>query len=463
MQWAPYVGHRTLKTKAELIDEGYDEDLVMSLHYDDDKGLDMAPEVLERNKPIETAQALDNPIQPEMAQVMVFESYVKIQIDPAKGVRLYKIMHSSDVLLDEPEECDRLPFIVYNPLPIPHLFYGNNFAARVIPYQNALTILARAVLDHTTITVNPRWQVVKGGLINPREMLENRLGGIVNVRTPESVAPLAYPNLNPFVFQVMETLSSKKESSTGISSLSQGLNKDAISKQNAQGLVDQLVTLSSIRQKICARNFAYGFLTALMLEVIRLTILNDDKKNEIEVTGGIIKVDPSQWSERKTCSVSMHLGYGEKEQAANSMQQGYSGMAQDQVLGQGFGYQQRYTMAMDIAKLKGWGNAVNYLLPPNQVKPPPPDPMKVQELQNKSTEAQAALISAKAEAAQVQNRSQVDNSKVQLDVKHTMLDAMTHDRDQNRKDIDTASRINVAQREMQLAEDTPKRQAYVSA
>ena len=138
---------------------------------------------------------------------------------------------------------DRAPFYDFCPLPIPYMFYGNNFAARVIPTQNARTVLTRGILDHTAITTNPRWGVVKGGLLNPKEMIENRLGGLVNMTRPDAVKALEQANLNPFVFQTLEMLKSNKEESTGISALSQGLNKDAISTQNSAALVDNLVDL----------------------------------------------------------------------------------------------------------------------------------------------------------------------------------------------------------------------------
>jgi hypothetical protein len=458
---APYCGHRTLKTKAELIEEGYDPKVVMPLHYDDSKGLDLSPEVIERNKPIETAQALQNAIQPEMELVMVYESYVRMQIDPKKGVRLYKIVHVNEVLLDK-QEVDKVPFIVYVPMPIPHLFYGNNFAARVVPYQNAQTILNRAVIDHTSITVNPRWQVVKGGLINPREMLENRLGGLVNVRTAESVAPLAYPNLNPFVFQVMQQLEQNKEQTTGISSLSQGLNKDAISQQNSGALVDNLVTLSATRQKVCARNFAYGFYTDLMCEVIRLAILHEKKQKFIEVAGDVLAINPTAWTERTTCSVSLHLGYGEKDQQVNAMTQTYAGMAQDPGLAPGFGYPQRYAMAQAIMKKRGWSEGSQWLLPPNQVQPPQPDPLKVQELQIKGKAADANLLNAQTNAQDSKVNALKEGAKHDLEQEKASMQAHLHGMDQSRKDAETMNRINVANREMDLAERTEHREAFLS-
>jgi hypothetical protein len=44
-----------------------------------------------------------------------------MQIDSAKGVRLYKVVHAHNVLLEEPEEVDKAPFLAYVPLPIPHV------------------------------------------------------------------------------------------------------------------------------------------------------------------------------------------------------------------------------------------------------------------------------------------------------------------------------------------------------
>jgi hypothetical protein len=248
--------------------------------------------------------------------------------------------------------------------------------------QNARTVLTRAVLDHSAITVNPRWQVVKGGLMNPREMLDNRLGGLVNVARPDSVTPLMYQPLNPFVFEVLSMLKDDKEQSTGISSLSQGLNKDAISSQNSQGLVDNLVSLSGQRSKISARHFAYEFLVPLMMEVIRLTIINQKKSRIIQVAGKPLQVDARAWTERTTCSVSMHLGYGEKDMAARKMQGAYASLSADPILGQLFGPAQRHKMAIDTAKIAGV-DLTQYLMPPETYQAPPPDPFKTKELEIK--------------------------------------------------------------------------------
>ena len=452
-----FTSHRTRMTKADIKNllrslDVKDTSVVNGLGADE-AGPANSPEVIARNEIVENGQALDDAIQPEMDKLLLSESYVRMVIDRAKGVRLYKILHVEGKLLHK-QEVDKAPFLAYVPLPIPHLFYGNNFAARVIPIQNATTVLTRAVLDHAAITTNPRWAVVKGGLLNPREMLENRLGGIVNVSRPDSVAALQYPNLNPFVFNVLERMKENKEQSTGISSLSQGLNKDAISKQNSNAMVDNLVSLSGQRQKIAARNFA-KFFVELMIEVIRLTILHEDKAKTVEVSGKPLNIDPTKWTERTTCTVSMHLGYGEKEQAIQKHLGAHQMLSSDDVLKTMYTPQNRYELARDTMKLAGLTGAVRYITPADQIKPAGPDPMLVRELDIKEMVAKASMLAAQTAAGIAPEKLKIDAAKVDVSKHGLALQAVTKDRDGDRHDLETANRVDIGQREMALQESLP--------
>lgn len=452
---AAICSQRTLKTKADLKAMGYDPKKVDELHYDSDKGLDLGPEAIARNAPVETAMALDDPIQPELAKVMLYESYVKLDMHDGKGVKLYKIVHVNDVLFEK-EEVDAAPFSVFVPLPVPYSFYGNNFAARVIPAQNARTVLTRAILDHASITTNPRWGVLKGGLLNPKEMIENRLGGILNLTRPDAVKPLEQANLNPFVFQTLQMLKDNKEESTGISSLSQGMNKDAISTQNSTALVDNLVNMSQTRQKIIARNFA-SFLVELYVAVYKLVLDNQDKEKQkiIEVAGNFQPVATKDWVERTTCSAALHLGYGERDRAVAKHQAAYQALANDSGLAPMFQPQNRYKMATDGLRLAGFQNYAEYLSTPDKIAPQQPDPLKVKELEIKDKEASAALATAQALQFKNEHGAQIAALKEHLAELNMAMKAQFGDRDQARKDADVANRIDVAQRETAILEKTP--------
>ncbi len=453
---ADVCSHRTLKTKADLKAMGYDAKTVDELHYDSDKGLDLGPEVLARNSTVETAQALDNPIQPELEKVMLYETYARMDLHNGKGAKLYKIVHVNDVVLEDPEEVNEAPFHSFTPLPVPYMFYGNNFAARVIPAQNARTVLTRAILDHASITTNPRWGVVKGGLLNPKEMIENRLGGILNLTRPDAVKPLEQANLNPYIFQTLQMLKENKEESTGISSLSQGLNKDAISTQNSAALVDNLVTLSQTRQKIIARNFA-GFLVEVYLAVYNLVLDNQDKEKEkiIEVAGAFVPVKTQDWVNRTTCSAALHLGYGERDREVAKHNAAYKALAGDPGLAPMFQPQNRYKMATDGLRKAGFQNYAEYLSPPESIKPPTPDPLKVRELDIKDKEAQAALLIAQSTQSKTEHQAEIAAIKEHLAELSMRIKTELSERDADRKDADVANRINVSQRETKMLEKTP--------
>lgn len=453
---ADVCSHRTLKSKADLLAMGYPRSKVMQLHYDDDKGLDMGPEVLARNMPIETANAIDNPIQPELEKVMLYETYARMDLRDGKGVKLYKIVHVNDVMMEEPQEVDEAPFDDFVPLPVPYMFYGNNFAARVIPYQNARTVLSRGILDHTARTSNPRWGVVRGGLLNPKEMAENRLGGILNLTRPDAVSVMEQPTLNQFVFQTLGELKANKEESTGISSLSQGLNKDAISTQNSAAMVDNLVTLSQTRQKIIARNFA-KYVSKLYIGIYKLVLENQDQAKDkiVKVAGNFVPVSTKDWKDRTTCSVSLHLGYGERDRETAKHQSLYKELASDPVLAPVFDLPHRVKLAIDTMKTGGFQNYADYLGDPTKVQPPQPDPLKVKELEIKDKEASAALLMAQSNAQKNTAHAQNQELKEQIAELALHVKAMIGLHSEQRKDAEVKSRIEIADREMTLLEKQP--------
>ena len=124
--------------------------------------------------------------------------------------------------------------------------------------------------------------------------------------------------LNPFVFNLLEALDKDLEDNTGVSRLSQGLNKDAISKQNSAAMVEQLATMSQQRQKIIARHFA-SFLKHLYSEVYALVVENEQTGKVIEVAGSFVPIDPRSWKEKRDVIVELTLGYGEADREAQKM------------------------------------------------------------------------------------------------------------------------------------------------
>lgn len=376
-------GQRTRMTQSDLIKMGIPRKTVEDLAGNDQLWIEVEPEVQARHSATEGSGPVGYEIgtmKPDRRRIDVHEVYIHLDVDGEGVSRLWKVLWAGKTVLDK-ERVDRTPYITFVPLPVPHTFYGNNFAAKIIPTQNARTTLVRGILDHTVITNNPRYQVVRGGVLNPKELMENRTGGLVNVTRPDAILPLPQAGLNPFVFQTVQLLDEDKEESTGISKLSQGLNKDAISKQNSADMVNAMVTVSQQRQKIVARNFAQGFLKPLWLEVYRLVLEHEKEDRVIAVAGSFTKVSPSTWCYRSDVEIEFALGHNERDKESAKYTQVDMMLSQDPTLAGLYPIEKRYNTISRALKAGGIRDVDTFLLRPDQVPPPQPSPAEQMQMQ----------------------------------------------------------------------------------
>ena len=371
--------------------------------------------------------------------------------------KLYKILIAGNTLL-EYEEVDKRPFIVFTPIPVAHRFHGENFAYKLLPTQNARTVLMRSILDHSSVTTNPRYLVTKGSLLNPRELLDNRLGGIVNVTRPDGVSPLPQNPLNPFIFQTVQKLEEDGENTSGISKLSQGLNKDAISNQNSQGMVEQLVNLSQQRSKIIARNFANNFLKPLFLEVYRLCIIHENSQKIIDVAGAYAQVTPTQWQDRQDVEVAFKLGYGETEREAQKYNAVHMQLSQDPGLQANYGMKERYNMVRQSLLAQGIKDVDTYLIPPDKIPPPQPSPEEQmqQQIAMKNMEMEERKIAVQEQRLQLDVEEAKFRMELELAKSEAEIAKMTTEED--RKDFDSETKADVAYEELKLLKSQPAEQ-----
>lgn len=410
-----FCGHRTIKTISELREAGYDEKLIANIGDHEDVEMETDPEVLARHEEIGQDRGFNaKGFQDQVRSITVYELYVDIDIEGDGIAETYKVIKAGNVILHK-EKCTYKPFCAFVPLPIPHSFFGSNFGSKVVPIQTARTVLTRSILDHAMITNNPRYQVLKGGLTNPRELIDNRVGGIVNVSRPDAITPMAQAPLNPFIFQTIQMLDEDKEDTTGVSRLSQGLNKDAISKQNSAAMVEQLATMSQQRQKIIARNFANNFLKPLYQMIYQLVVENEPQSKVVEIAGDFVEVSPATWGQKRDVTVEMHLGYGEQEQEAQKYLALHTLMSQDPTLAKMYQAPNQYKLMAHVMEQNGIKNVNDYLTDPQQLPPEQPDPaqqmaMQMQQKQLEIQERQTQLAEMKA-----QMDAQVAQMKLQLD------------------------------------------------
>lgn len=463
------VTHRTEKTKSDLIKEGYDEKLVAKISTGKDNTLEMNEERITRFDHTGSSGfgRMSGGRENGDEVFVIYETYASMDLDGSGKSKLWKIVHDNGNVILDRQQVDRVPFITFSPLPVPHSLYGGNLGAKVIPIQNAKTVLTRSILDHAVVANNPRYGVVRGALTNPRELLDNRLGGLVNVTRSDGIFPLPQAPLNPFVFQTIEMLDSDKEDATGVSRLSQGLNKDAISKQNSQGMVEQLIGASMQRQKIIAREFATQFLKPLFVEVYRLAVENEKAERIVEIAGSFIPVRPYEWKKLRHVRVDLRLGYGEKERQAQELLQLNQVLASDPTVAHLYTPEHRYRLYKSVWETKGYKQP--FLADPKTAQPPQPDPMQVAEVQKVQKEVEIMDRRMALEEQKAKANYDLEQMRQDMDNRFSTLEFMLKSRDAERKDAETENRIEVSKTEMELARETaenpavePKANAIIS-
>jgi hypothetical protein len=423
---ADLIVHRQNKTISDLIKMGYPKAKVMLLQDNDKIWMQTEPELLARHEITDDligTKVLEDG-QKARQTCMLYEAYLELDMDGEGTSELFKVDMVGDVVLDK-ERVDRKPFVCFIPLPEPHKFWGVNYAKLLIPTQTASTYLTRSIINHTLITNNPRWQVVRGAVANPRELMENRFGGIVNVARPDGVIPLPQSGLNPFVFQTINMLQDKRSRLTSVSDLSQGLNGDAVSKQNSQGMVQDLIAVSQIRQKVIARQFAERFLRHLYTMVYQLVLENESREKIVQVAGEWVPIDLTEWPEEADMSVEFALGYGEQEKEAQKWVGIDKYLSQEPGMQGFYPPQKRFGVVSKALLAMGVKNVSDVILSPQQVQPPPPNPMmqadiavKQADAKVKLANAQAAVMKLQQDAQQMQLEQQDKVAKFQLETRN---------------------------------------------
>ena len=364
---ADFCSHRTTRTRGELLSEGFDDDVVAKLDEDrdlhDDGSLGRDSVDSYRHDEYEDT---DN----DREYVTVYESYIKKYREDLRKCVFLKVLHSRRVLLDV-EIVSEKPFRYFTPFPIPHRFHGMSLADVLFDIQKTQSSLKRGVVDHTFMTNTSRFVANLSLVKNPRDLLDNKVGAIIDVNSPNPenvVRPMPMPNLSGTVFQAMESLETEKEARSGMSRMARGMDSTVVSKQNSSDLITQFMNASNRRIMVMARNFAENFLKPLMHDVYKLAVENEDQEKMVQLDGQFVPVNPQFLGDRTEMSVAVALTPEEQMQEAQmllSLDQQFTVNPNDPNMGGLYGAPQRHAMLSRAFELMNVKSSAMYLFDPN--------------------------------------------------------------------------------------------------
>ena len=309
---APFVAHRKLITRSELIAMGFDEDIVSTLpSYDD---ISFSSEKVARFSNGEHPHEQDS-LDDSMQTVEVFECYLKTDFDDDGIAELRRIVYSgSEILYNEP--CDYVPFYSICPYPMPHKFFGQSLADRAMDIQLIKSTVTRQMLDNLYLTNNARVGAVEGQ-VNLDDLLSVTPGGIVRMKSPNAVVPFNIQPVANQAFPMLEYLDNIQAKRTGVNDMAQGLDPNILQNVTAAAIAAS-TKASSGKLELIARVFAESGVKELFKGILHLSTKYQDKAVTIALRGKYVQMDPRTWSNLYDVSVNVGLGTGDKEeQVAN--------------------------------------------------------------------------------------------------------------------------------------------------
>ena len=158
IQDSPFVAHRRMLTRSELVAMGFSKKVVDSLESGDT--LEFSPDRIARYSQGEQPNSMGSQDQ-SMEVVEVYECYIKVDYNNDGIAELRRIVYASNEILED-EECDYVPFHSLCPIPIPHKFYGQSLADRALDLQLIKSTVLRQMLDNLYLTNNYRVGAVEG-------------------------------------------------------------------------------------------------------------------------------------------------------------------------------------------------------------------------------------------------------------------------------------------------------------
>lgn len=301
-----YAGHRSLKTKSDLVAMGYDREEIENLTASDDSLYMTNIEAQTRNPAI---NLFSNDTGPNDAakRVLYVEQFVRIDKDGDGIAELRKVCSVGNHILHD-EVADSVHFAELCPDPTPHMLIGQSIADQTMDLQLIISAIVRDVLDSLKQSINPRTVVVEGQ-VNIDDVLNNEVGGIIRARAPGMVTPLDTPFVGQQALPILGYMDAVKQRRTGINDASQGLDPDVL-QSTTKDAVTATIQGAQARIEMIARIFAEGGIKRLMKGILKMVIRHQDKPRIIRLRDQFVEMDPRFWDSDLDVQTNVALGRG---------------------------------------------------------------------------------------------------------------------------------------------------------
>jgi hypothetical protein len=417
IQDSPFVAHRRMMTRSELIAMGFKKDIVETLQSGDT--LEFSPDRIARYSRGEQPNSMGSQDQ-SMEVVEVYECYIKVDYNNDGIAELRRVVYASNEVLED-MECDYIPFHSLCPIPIPHKFYGQSLADRALDLQLIKSTVLRQMLDNLYLTNNYRVGAVEGQ-VNLDDLLTSTAGGVVRMKNPNAIVPLTVQPTTSGSFPMLEYLDGVQARRTGVSDSQNGIDPNILQNVTAAA-VSAMSQSSAGKLELIARIFAETGVKSLFKGILHLLCKYQDKERLVRINGKFVPFNPREWNDQYNVSINVGLGTGTRQEQLTTMQMILQ--KQEQIIQQ-YGLsnplvnlmQYRNTLAKFI-NMAGFKDAAQFM---NEITPEQNEALSQPQPEKLDPNTEAAKVLAEVEREKAVIRAQTEAAKLELEREQMQLD-----------------------------------------
>lgn len=312
---AKLVGDVSLKTRGQLLAEGYKKKLITKLpsisinggsirciDYDSDGNV----------KPSDFGEWANQYVE-------IADLYVMVDYDQ-DGIAERRHIIKSGQFIIENEPFDHVPYAVASALLTPHNAIGEGRAEQVTKVAEIKTVLTRNMLDNGYMANNPKLAI--NDEVNIDDALSDNIGGLLRTKgggnPNQHIGAFAVPFIGDKSLLLIQHMDQIKAQSVGTQMASQGLNADQLTKETAtrfEGVRDA----AAAKLELVTRNIAEVGYRKLYSGIAWMVSRFQDTEREFSVLGKALSVNPSNWRYDHQVDSEIGLGAGDNDQVVENL------------------------------------------------------------------------------------------------------------------------------------------------
>lgn len=448
---ARFIAHAMTMTKSDLIEAGFDKEIVDSLPTESEEFRESKNYRFSMQGE-NVAPYGGNSKDPSMYTYDVSECYMRMDLDGdgiAERVKITVAGFDNPTHILDIEEVEEWPFVSATAILMSHKLFGLSVYDRLKEIQEQKTAIWRNILDNMYLKNNQRTIAVEG-MVNLDDLLISRPGGIIRAKRTDAVAPYVTPDLGSDVYRMVDYLDQVRAGRVGVSpegSIADQSIGDAVGSEGVERLLNQKEELVGLMVRV----FAETGIKPLMQMIRRLLMKHIDATVDYEYHDEWVQVAPKNWVQRNRTTVRVGTGSGNRQQQASALMAvlGY----QEKLLanpGQALVTEANvFTALDDLAKVSGMPGAGAYFLDPDS---PAGKENKQRVDANMQQQQQKELQEAQMLAQTNAKIAEAEQGKAQAALANVKLTAENKQLQMQLDAIKNSSESEIKQLQQQLAE-----------